>query len=61
MRHWFPNITALVSEWPPEKWLALPLVLYINFGLLLGIAGTALEHAGWYDEQVAARTEFWGS
>ena len=63
MRKWFsklfPNLAAIVADWTVEKWIALPIVLWVVMGAIAGIGEAVLAKYGWYDELWAHETESW--
>lgn len=49
-----------MSGWPAEKWLALPIVAFVGYGIIIAVGSAALEDTGWYDEFIASHTQSWG-
>ena len=39
LERWIPNLARALKSWDGGKWLALPSVVVIIFGLIWGIAG----------------------
>ena len=57
IRALFPNL----AEWPAEKWLALPIVLWVNYGLIIETTVDILNERGWYEHKVVTEAiDYWG-
>jgi hypothetical protein len=46
----FPTL----SNWPPEKWLALPGIVFFGVGLVIGISGKVFGYFGIFLVRVIA-------
>lgn len=51
-RRLFPTVATWVDEWPPEKWMVLPAVIFLFFGAVCGTAMLIFYDHGWYDDQI---------
>jgi hypothetical protein len=46
LKHLFPTLYPVMAEWPPEKWLGLPIAFIWLFGCIVGVADGVLVALG---------------
>jgi hypothetical protein len=46
LKRLFPTLYPVMAEWPPEKWMALPIAVIWVIGIIAGIADSVLVALG---------------